>query len=437
MSDKNPKCPKVFVIADDLTGACDTALEFYLAGLTTRVEIAEKCKPNSTQEEVLSVSTESRNTTGDAAIQKINVFLANALSRNVTKPLLYKKVDSTMRGHIALESITIVERQGFECALIAPAFPQQQRQTINGHQLLYNTPINNSTTGTSSPSTSHVPSMLGRVLGKRVIGHLTLQDLEKDTDTIIRKIKYFIQQGNRLIVCDAANPQDLRKIADTINKCQQSILPVGSGGLARALCDTWFRDTKPATKKQELPDCPTVIISGSTTEISFTQTRLLIKELNNSSQPYELIRLQPKELLQADSLSLTLKRIHNAIFSQKTIIITTALGDSDVRNTYTHAKQLGLNKASVNSLIQQTILVLVREIASKITAKTIVCGGATIRSMLDAIDTHSLIVKNVVEPSVPLLQTVTPENRCWWIISKSGGFGDPNTLLRSFHYLKH
>ena len=75
------------------------------------------------------------NTTNDMVI-----CLGNG-SLNYATVYYYKKIDSTLRGNIAIETLTAIEILGYDAAIVIPAFPQEGRITVGGFHLLKGTPI--------------------------------------------------------------------------------------------------------------------------------------------------------------------------------------------------------------------------------------------------------------------------------------------------------
>jgi len=123
---------QVAIIADDLTGALDTGTPFVEAGLTVAVAIdveavAEALARNP---DVIVINTASRALSADAAAQQMQAAL---VALGPTKPpILFKKIDSRLKGNVAAESIALGELTGRSRIIVAPAIPDQQRFTING-----------------------------------------------------------------------------------------------------------------------------------------------------------------------------------------------------------------------------------------------------------------------------------------------------------------
>ncbi len=143
---------RLVIIADDLTGAADTAACFAQAGLATVVvvdtdfETSEwdseigfsKKKPVSSRIDVLSLSTNSRELDPPEAARRVRQAASWLVRCGFARPgtFFYKKIDSMLRGHPALELAALMVALGLDRALVAPAFPAQGRVTRAGWQVI-------------------------------------------------------------------------------------------------------------------------------------------------------------------------------------------------------------------------------------------------------------------------------------------------------------
>jgi len=107
---------RIDIVADDLTGACDTGAAFPGAVVVLR-------EP-SPRAEVMVFSTDSRGLEpGDAAD-----VVASLWRRLPPADVYYKKIDSMMRGNVGAELAAIPLRP----AILCPAFPEQGRVVRGG-----------------------------------------------------------------------------------------------------------------------------------------------------------------------------------------------------------------------------------------------------------------------------------------------------------------
>jgi uncharacterized protein YgbK (DUF1537 family) len=89
----------VSIIADDLTGACDTGCLF--AGQGPVGVVADPALPASDRA-VIAVDTESRPLGPDEAARAVRTAAAR-LGDRLARGLTFKKIDSTMRGAVGAE----------------------------------------------------------------------------------------------------------------------------------------------------------------------------------------------------------------------------------------------------------------------------------------------------------------------------------------------
>ena len=113
----------VGIIADDLTGANDTALQFHLKGANTQILLSDEIEPlNIKNTQTWAISTESRNVEPEVAYER--VLKATKMFVDKLNPdFFYKKIDSTLRGNIAVEVLGILSVLDYDAAVVVPAFP--------------------------------------------------------------------------------------------------------------------------------------------------------------------------------------------------------------------------------------------------------------------------------------------------------------------------
>lgn len=115
------------IIADDLTGALDAAAPFASRGLHCEVALAGGAitQALSHNPAVLSVDIGSRDMDPAAAREA----MAAALAQLPPGAVLFKKVDSRLKGHITAE----LDATPYRSALAAPAIPEFGRLVEDGH----------------------------------------------------------------------------------------------------------------------------------------------------------------------------------------------------------------------------------------------------------------------------------------------------------------
>jgi uncharacterized protein YgbK (DUF1537 family) len=120
--------PKLAIIADDLTGAADSAARCVYAGLSAEIWFEEQSELETSDMpgvDVVAFSTDSRFLSPEEAAQRVTVTLSVLSSWAGTT--WYKKIDSTLRGNLGSEIDALLAALPDAIAVISPAFPAQQR----------------------------------------------------------------------------------------------------------------------------------------------------------------------------------------------------------------------------------------------------------------------------------------------------------------------
>ena len=231
------------IIADDLTGANDTALQFHMHGCNTQIVLNSESSLNETNlknAQACAISTETRNSDFNSAYQKTKAA-CQKLYDNFNIEYLYKKIDSTLRGNIAVEIKAILDVVNNDAAIVVPAFPKENRYTIGSYHLLKGVPIERTELARDPKFPiyeSHIPSILEKQLKEfgsdLKIGTIGFKTVVKGAALILTEMHRLINEGVKIIVIDAQSSIDLEQIALAVKKSIFKLLPVGAAGFAAA-----------------------------------------------------------------------------------------------------------------------------------------------------------------------------------------------------------
>ncbi|RWK56816.1 four-carbon acid sugar kinase family protein [Mesorhizobium sp.] len=187
------------ILADDLTSAADGAGPFVERGLRAVVGRGRLPKEGAT---IVAVDSGSRSVAATQAAERVAELAAQLASSDI----LFKTVDSTLRGHVTAELEAAFKASGRKMLVFAPAFPAAGRTTVRGVQLVDGVPVAETAYGRDPVHPAR---------------HSRLVDFV--TDTV----------GN-VVILDAATQDDLDTQIAALPE-PQSILWVGSPGMAVAL----------------------------------------------------------------------------------------------------------------------------------------------------------------------------------------------------------
>jgi len=423
------------IIADDLTGANDTSLQFHLRGSNTQILLDyEAYLQNIKNAQTWAISTETRNISPELAYKKVKeatkIFIEKLNLEN-----FYKKIDSTLRGNIAVETLAMLEALNWDAAIVIPAFPAEGRITVGGYHLLKGVPIERTELARDVHSPifeSHIPSLLRSQLDdarKDLVGLVELSTVMNGAGPILFKINELIAQGKKLIVVDSVSITDIEQVVLAINKSDYNILPAGSSACAQVLGNIWLPEMKNQHISKTIPELPKLIVSGSATLITEAQIKRLA-DSDDFENTY-FINLDLKTILSGVNEELV-NRVVNNFGKSNIVVVNTSYLIKDFDGFSDECLNSGLTKSKLASIITDFLAELTKIVVSKREVILITLGGETSYKCCAAIDSLQLQLVDEVAPSIAL----SIDHKAQWIVSKSGNLGNSNTLVDILRYFE-
>ena len=182
--------------------------------------------------------------------------MQRAFSRRAVRraDILYKKIDSTLRGHVVAELGAARRALGRRPVVFAPAFPAQGR-CVRGAVLRVR----------GEPLSADLRAMLAGA------GFPATHPASVSPAAL----RAGLAAGARAVVCDASTDALLDRIARAGMALRPRPLVVGSAGLARALARTLPR--RKAARRPPVERRPVVTVVGSASPISRAQVLRLLR----------------------------------------------------------------------------------------------------------------------------------------------------------------
>ncbi len=425
----------VGIIADDLTGANDTALQFQQRGASTKILLDAECEPKvKAGTEVWALSSESRNVPVEVAISRVERAVTT-FTENFSFDYYYKKIDSTLRGHIALETLTMLNILEYDAAIIIPAFPQEGRITVGGYHMAKGVPIGRTEIAIDphSPITeSHVPTLLKMQLGEpacEMVGTIDLRTVMNGAGPVLMRINELLKEGKKLIVADATSLTDIEQIALAINKCDKKLLPTGTAAGAQVLSKYWLAGLEHEKAEVNTGKLPKFIVSGTATQITANQIKKL--EQSDDYEDINFIALEASEILNGVEEGLV-ERIINNLKSGVTVCVHTSDLVANFDGFSDDSFNAELTKEKFASMITDFLAVLTQKVTAMIDVILITLGGETSYKCCKAIESNELQLIDEVAPAISICLDIKRK----WIITKSGNLGNSNTLIEILRYLE-
>ncbi len=411
---------KALVIADDLTGANDTIAQFAKLALSS-VTVAFPSRFSSnlltkliTKYDVIAVNTDSRALDPNKAYEavfKVSEEIKTVYN-GITSLLIYKKMDSTLRGNITEEIKAVYDSMKPQLIVFAPAFPKQGRTTLKGVHLVNNIPVDQTQFGkdTRKPVKTAIISAYFESVFKKY-KHVFLEELR--SGKVLELVREY-----EVLSFDVENDIDLRSIVDSVLACDKSVVWVGSAGLAEYIAySSIFGD---------ISGKPVLFVVGTLNDVTRAQINELIKFLKS-----RLVLINLNSLIEdfeAESKRI-ISEVKKALEWSEDIIITTSYSLEQVEQGRNLAKKLSMTLTDLGLLISRKIGELVNLLISNFGSNKFsglfLSGGDVALAVLNELNIDFVKVVGEIEPGLPLLKY---DNT--YLVTKAGGFGRKDTLIK-------
>ena len=390
------------IVADDLTGAADTAAGFAVAGLTTIVSWPRMSGGPTLAVDVWAIDIGSR--ARQASIARSLAGKATGWARTEGAPVIYKKCDSLLRGHIGAEVAGAIEAwHPGALAIVALAFPDAGRTTIDGIQRVAGEPI-----APPVASLFEGANLRTRSLGLDVIRSPELGRAMKDARDLHAEV----------IVCDAVSTADLEAIVRGGTELGSPVVWAGTGGLARAVAGS-ISARRSADAHRDSPDPvrlnrhgPVLIVCGSRSAIARAQVAGLVADgVISIEVPANLLT---RESADADRHKIV-ERIESSFAQGRDVVITVAPTSGDPDEDFALRVADGLGE------LLSPFATVVGGVAAT--------GGDTAKSVLFCFGVSALWLVGEVEPGIAT--SIAVGRHTFAVVTKAGAFGGSDALVKA------
>jgi D-threonate/D-erythronate kinase len=383
---------RIAVIADDLTGAADTGVQLVRAGYRTAVKFYGEDTP-TVEIDAVAFDTDSRTMQAGFAAKRV-VDVARKVH---DERVVYKKLDSTLRGNVAAELSAAFGASGRERAIVAPAFPDAGRTTVRGTQLVHGVPVDE-TVMRDDPQApvreAHVPTLLADAFSS--VGTLGVEE-----EAHPERVRLLLEE-NECVVADAERNSDLEALVRTVPDPTR-VLWAGSAGLANAIGSVYPGPRAGDEGERRTPLRPVLVVVGSLSGVAREQVRRLVEEYGDVS------------VESAGEDAVAAARV--------------ALSGGECAVVHSPEEQNASGEAVVGTLAG-----VVRRLSEeRLFGGLIMTGGATAVGVARRLGATGIELEGEVEAGVPVGALMGPNP--YPVVTKAGGFGGPDTLVRAVQAL--
>jgi uncharacterized protein YgbK (DUF1537 family) len=378
--------PRVLgLVADDLTGAADSAVGFAEYGW--RVELALRTATprtlNPSIATVLARTTESRALLDSDAAQRTFTATDELITAGAER--LYVKIDSTVRGSVAAQLDGAIRAWSTAdddaTAMVCPAFPDLGRTVVDGVVLVDGVPVGDTAAGID-PVTPRTESDLLKIIPGSVRG---------TPDAV---------GSARIVVVDARTTSDLDMLAARLAGADHSVIMVGSGGLAAALGRLWPVE----------PACP----------VTWPQRRGAAGVLVAVSSLHPVTRQQVSQL--------------RAMWPEL------VEGHASTGSAHIQVKIMTATQAGDVSAAEAAADLADRAAAELTTGRylaAMLVGGDGAAAILRRLAADRVVLDSMISAGCPAGTVIGGPADGLRLITKSGGFGQPDTLTKIVDRLRN
>lgn len=402
---------RLTVIADDLTGALDTGVQFANRCVSVRVAAVHgtaAVHEELFQADVAVIDAEVRHRSRQEAY-KICLELVQQALRCGTDSV-YIKTDSGLRGNIGAMFQAALDASGAAAAYYAPALPRMNRLTRGGIQYIDGVPINESVFGKDPFEPVRSPY---------------IKDLFKNCRAEVvtcqpRNLPPPPQDGQQIVICDAENAMDFQCIDMELQRTNSLKILGGCAGFAAALPPFLGLAGEPI----RLPciKAPLLVLCGSLNPITKRQLEY------GAAHGGIRISLQ-NEQLTPDYFASPAGQDFLTQIEQRMQGGCDMLIDTDGTDTAEDADTAEQLRGQIAEQLGLLMALLLKRPAADHYLPMII-GGDTLMGFMQQLSEAEISPLGEAAPGAVLFTAPIAAHVSRIIVSKSGGFGDEDLLSR-------
>lgn len=386
----------VLILADDLTGAADSAARCRHAGLPASIFLQPPTLPLPPG--AVAFTTDSRHLSAGEAAARVAAVAAKLAE--VPHAVWYKKIDSTLRGNLGSEVdalLNVIARSqidgddGEPCVVFSPGFPAQARGLKQGWLVM----------AQAGAPRVHLPTLL-RSQSERPVRAIGLDAVRAGVDALARELKRSRTERAQLLVVDAMIEADLQTVLAATQQALPGALLCGSAGLVGVLAKELAEGyAAPAAAQAEVGRVLGVVGSGSA--MAHRQLDAL-----RARDDVQLVQTHPDE---STPLPDDVRSIGAAVLHLPPPPVDAVLDGPQARRLAAHLADVAA----------QWVLRMEPE-------RLVLVGGDTSVALLERLGIERLQVHRELLPGMPLTTGTDATGRTRQIVLKAGNHGDESTL---------
>ena len=425
---------KLYVIADDLTGANATSVLLAKEGFkcSTFIDSALLNDENMSRCDVVAISTDSRGVTREEAYARVSEEVQRVKH---LQPVYTKRIDSTLRGNIGAEIDAILDQDKNSIAVVVASYPDSGRISIGGFLLVDSVPLQN-TLVAKDPKCPVTNSSVKEIIQSQTkfkVSDIQISDVLRGEEFLSRKINLLVDEGNRIIVIDAVTNDEIEIIAKASALTKLNVIPVDPGPFTKCLMNAKYGSSHVGQGKKVF------FAIGSVSKTTIGQIENLV-----ATKSPALVKVNPLKLIDDDQIDQEVERVLHIIeeklkLNQSNIVgITTTTREDEVLNLSELSEKLGMDEEAISVKINKG-LARITELALELSNSSIgalyTSGGDVTMEVMKRLGVEGIDIKDEIIPLAVYGRFIGGKYPNMPAITKGGLIGDKKTLSLCIDYL--
>lgn len=416
---------KLVIIADDLTGALDTGVQFSKKNMSTIVttdlnfNFEDICK----EADVVVVDTESRHIPAAEAKERVKSVLSKFNKEEIR--FFYKKTDSTLRGNLGSEIEGFMEGLNINEVSFIPAFPSGKRTVKDG--VLYVNNVKLAETQFAMDILNPVTdSFIPDIIKKQSDINVKLKDINEEFSPLDDKEKH-------IYIFDSENMEDMENIGKVLYNKNKLNYTIGNAGFAEILTHYIKSDTK----KEEiiLEDDRILFVCGSVNITSLKQCKYAEK-IGYCSDSLKFGNIISEDYKNSDNYITDKEYFKEKINNNKKFLLRTSDSEDVIKKAIEYTEKNSISMEDLTSNIANSTGQLVSDLIREHEIRNlIIFGGDTLMGILKNIGCQYIIPVSEIFPGVVFTRAVGKDTAIN-VITKAGGFGEESIIERINEFLE-
>ncbi|GAB1428073.1 four-carbon acid sugar kinase family protein [Aminivibrio sp.] len=218
-------------LCDDLTGSSVQSILLKDRGVPVRqlIRLTSELPPPE-EGEALVINCDSRRRPPEE-VSRIFHHVISSLPPGIS---MAKRIDTTLRGHLFLETAELLKARPHALALVVPAYPSSGRTTVGGYHLLSGALLERTEVARDPLWPISTSLVSDYFKGPFALGALTMETVRGGEEAIAAELDRMASQGVRIVTADALTDEDIDRIAAGAAGLDREIIPVDPGPFSAA-----------------------------------------------------------------------------------------------------------------------------------------------------------------------------------------------------------